>query len=156
MRDDRGGRAAPGADRFDAGERYDAAARPGEGGAGTGAPTQAHGFPSPAQDYYHGGLDLNRHLVRDRTSTFLMRVTGNAMAADGMCDGDEIVVDRALRPRHGSVVVAVLHGELTLRRWLERGEEVWLRTDDGSAVTRLSGHEDGVLWGVVTRSLHRV
>jgi len=140
----------PGADRFDA------ASRVGEGGAGTGTPTQAHGFPSPAQDYFHGGLDLNRLLVRDRTSTFLMRVSGGSMAASGIADGDEILVDRALTPKHGSVVVAVLDGELTVRRWHVTRAGVVLASDDDTRVHRLSGDTELVLWGVVTRSLHRV
>ncbi|WP_233556051.1 LexA family protein [Galactobacter caseinivorans] len=148
--DNSGGRAMPGADRFDA------ASRVGEGGAGTGQPTQAHGFPSPAQDYFHGGLDLNRLLVRDRTSTFLMRVEGQGMAADGMMDGDEVIVDRSLHPRDRSVVVAVLDGELTLRRWHERPEGIILATDDGAQVTRVGADTELVLWGVVTRSLHHV
>ena len=150
MVDAAGGRALPGADRFDA------ASRVGEGGAGTGAPTQAHGFPSPAQDYFHGGLDLNRLLVRDRASTFLMRVSGHSMAAAGIADGDEILVDRALTPRHGSVVVAVLDGELTVRRWHESAGGVVLASDDRTQVHRLREDTEQVLWGVVTRSLHRV
>ena len=148
--DNAGGRGMPGADR------YDAASRVGEGGAGTGAPTQAHGFPSPAQDYFHGGLDLNRLLVRDRASTFLMRVEGNGMAADGMCEGVEVIVDRALSPRDGSVVVAVLDGDLTLRRWHVTPRGVVLATDDRTQVTRLGEDTELVLWGVVIRSLHRV
>lgn len=148
--DSRGGRALPGADRFDA------ASRVGEGGAGTGTPEQAHGFPSPAQDYFHGGLDLNRLLVRDRASTFLMRVEGNGMAAAGISAGDEILVDRALTPQDRSVVVAILDGELTVRRWHVRPGTVVLATDDGAHVTRVGEDTDLVLWGVVTRSLHRV
>lgn len=149
-----GGRAAPGADRYDAGRRV------GEGGPGTGSPSQAMGFPSPAQDYFHGGLDLNRLLVRDRASTFIMRVRGDAMAADGMSDGDEIVVDRSLTPRDGAVVVVVLDGELTLRRWRQREHqgrtEVALVTDDARRLTRVGPDTDLTVWGVVTRSLHRV
>ena len=55
-------------------------------------PGDARGFPSPAQDYFHGGIDLNRHLIRDRTCTFVMRVSGNSMAASGISDGDELIV----------------------------------------------------------------
>lgn len=159
----RGGRAAPGVDRQDAGggaDRYGAAWQVGEGGAGTGAPTQAQGFPSPAQDYFHGGLDLNRLLVRDRASTFIMRVSGDAMAPGGMSNGDEIIVDRALTPRDRNVVVVVLDGELTLRRWYQREHEgrtqVMLATDDGTKSFRAGPETDLVVWGVVTRCLHHV
>jgi len=123
---------------------------------GTGSPSQAHGFPSPAQDYFHGGLDLNRLLVADRTSTFILRVSGNAMAADGMADGDEVIVDRSLTPKDSSVVVAEIDGELTLRRLHLRAAGALLRTDDGVHETRVPHGEPLMVWGVVTRSLHRV
>ncbi|MGD6978966.1 MULTISPECIES: LexA family protein [Citricoccus] len=143
---------------------------------------RAHGFPSPARDYLDGGIDLNRELVRDRTSTFLMRVAGNAMAASGIRDGDELVVDRAATPRHGSVVVAVLDGELVVRRLALDGVTpgpavdappavlgshvrsaagrgtVILESDDGAAPVVLpsSGPEGLRVWGVATYCLHRL
>jgi DNA polymerase V len=118
---------------------------------------RAHGFPSPARDYLDGGIDLNRELVRDRTSTFLMRVAGDAMAASGIRDGDELVVDRAATPRDGSVVVAVVDGELIVRR-LALGSagghrKVALESDDGSAPLVLQALD---LWGVATYCLHRL
>jgi DNA polymerase V len=159
---------------------------PGRGTA-SGAPAagqapRAHGFPSPARDYLDGGIDLNRELVRDRTSTFLMRVSGNAMAASGIHDGDELVVDRAASPRHGSVVVAVLEGELVVRRLVLDGlvpgrteaapvpgagsgarptagpRTVALESDDGAApvVLPASGPEGLQVWGVATYCLHRL
>ena len=76
----------------------------------------AAGFPSPAQDYFDGSLDLNDHLIRDKTSTFIVRVSGESMTGAGISDGDELVVDRSLTPTHGSVVIAILDGELTVKR----------------------------------------
>ncbi|WP_417234941.1 LexA family protein [Arthrobacter sp.] len=118
---------------------------------------QASGFPSPARDYFHGGIDLNRHLIRDRTSTFIMRVSGNSMAASGICDGDEVIVDRSLEPRDGKVVIAVHNGELLIRRLTADAAGVSLRTDEpGSLSLVVAQLEDLVIWGVVTRCLHRV
>ncbi|WP_372699075.1 LexA family protein [Arthrobacter sp. JSM 101049] len=118
---------------------------------------QASGFPSPARDYFHGGIDLNRHLIRDRTSTFIMRVSGNLMAASGICEGDEVIVDRSVEPRDGKVVIAVLDGELVIRRLAADASGVSLQTDEPSsrplAVPQL---EDLKIWGVVTRCLHHV
>ena len=123
---------------------------------GGGRPLEAIGFPSPARDYYHGGIDLNRHLIRDRTSTFIMRVAGNSMAASGIADGDELIVDRSLAPRDGSVVVAVLDGELAVRRLRTGPRGVALATDDGGAPTEVGELADLTVWGVVTRCLHHV
>ena len=119
-------------------------------------PGDARGFPSPAQDYFHGGIDLNRHLIRDRTCTFIMRVSGNSMAASGISDGDELIVDRSLPPRDGSVVVAVVNGELIVRRLHLSGGHVSLQTDDGGVPTEVPELADLSIWGVVTRCLHHV
>lgn len=121
-----------------------------------GVPEDARGFPSPAQDYFHGGIDLNRHLIRDRTCTFIMRVSGNSMATSGISDGDELIVDRSLAPRDGSVVVAVVNGELTIRRLHLSGDHVKLQTDDGGTPTEVPELADLSIWGVVTRCLHHV
>jgi len=130
-------------------------------GAGGPARNEARGFPSPAQDYFHGGIDLNRHLIRDRTCTFLMRVEGNAMAAAGIADGDEILVDRSLTPRDGSVVVAVHDGELTVRRLRFTTRGVALVAEGGAfqadePAVEVAELAELAVWGVVTRCLHHV
>ena len=122
-------------------------------------PADPSGFPSPARDYFHGGIDLNRHLIRDRTCTFIMRVSGDSMAAAGISDGDEIIVDRSLPPKDGAVVIAVLDGELAVRRLQLSGDSVALCAEPTSgfaAPTVLAELSELVVWGVVTRCLHHV
>lgn len=115
------------------------------------------GFASPARDYFNGGIDLNRHLISDRTSTFLMRVSGNSMANTGIADGDELVVDRSLPPRDGCMVVAVVDGELLVRRFLKHDGGPALCTEPSPpAVGRVETPAELTVWGVVTRSLHHV
>ncbi len=115
------------------------------------------GFPSPAQDYFDGRVDLNTHLIKDVNSTFIVRVAGDSMKNAGISDGDEVIVDRALTPRDGDVVVAVLDGELTLKRLFIRSERVLLKAENPRfsdiAVDTLS---ELTIWGVVTRCLHHV
>ena len=119
--------------------------------------TDPSGFPSPAQDYFHGGIDLNKHLIRDRTCTFIMRVAGDSMAGAGIADGDEVIVDRSLTPRGGSVVVAVVEGELVIRRFLQRDAGAALATEPAPPVAGQVGMPvEMTLWGVVTRCLHHV
>ena len=115
------------------------------------------GFPSPAQGYYDGPVDLNRHLMRDPSATFLVRVSGESMVGAGIFDGDELVVDRSLDPVDGSVVVAVVNGELTVKR-LRRGPGGTSLHPENPAypVITVAEHDDLVVWGVVTRCLHRV
>lgn len=117
------------------------------------------GFPSPAQDYFDGSLDLNEHLIKDRTSTFIVRVSGDSMTGAGISDGDELVVDRSITPAHGHVIVAVLDGELTVKRLEldERSGRVLLRAENPAyAPIRVRELSELQVWGVVTVCLHRV
>lgn len=90
-----------------------------------------------------------------------MRVSGDSMAGAGIADGDEIIVDRALTPRDGSVVVAVVDGELLIRRLVKHDGETSLATQPTYApspalVEMLSFSGEVSVWGVVTRCLHHV
>src|SRR5215831_7665344 len=78
------------------------------------------GYPSPADDYLEGPLDLNEHLITHPTATFFVRVAGESMREAGIHSGDVLVVDRALTPRNGSIVIAVVNGELTVKRLAKR------------------------------------
>lgn len=115
------------------------------------------GFPSPAQDYYDGPIDLNQHLIKDPTSTFIVRVAGDSVQNAGISSGDEVIVDRSLTPRDGNVVIAVLDGELTIKRLRLTGTGVILRADNPAySDIRVEALSDLTIWGVVARSLHRV
>ena len=70
----------------------------------------AAGYPSPADDYLDGSLDLNQHLIKHPTATFFVRVAGESMREAGIHSGDVLIVDRSLTPSDGSVVIAVVNG----------------------------------------------
>jgi DNA polymerase V len=74
------------------------------------------GFPSPAQDYVEKTLDLNEQLITHPAATYFVRVQGDSMIGAGIEDGDLLIVDRALEPKHGDIVVAGFFGELTVKR----------------------------------------
>ena len=73
-------------------------------------------FPSPADDYIEGKLDLNKHLIQHPAATFFVRVTGDSMIDAGIHPGDILIVDRALETEDKNVVIAVVHGELLVKR----------------------------------------
>jgi DNA polymerase V len=75
----------------------------------------AAGFPFPAEDYVDRNLDLHEHLVRNRATTFFLCAAGNAMLGASIHDGDLLVVDRSVEARNGSVVIAAVKGELTVK-----------------------------------------
>lgn len=117
----------------------------------------AAGFPSPAQDYFDGRIDLNAHLIKDITSTFVVRVTGDSMERAGISDGDELIVNRALEPRDGSVVIAVLDGELTVKRLCLTATGVVLQAENPKYPDiRVPALSELTIWGVATRCLHHV
>lgn len=108
------------------------------------------GFPSPAADYIQSGLDFNDYLVQHRAATFVFDVSGYSMLGAGICDGDKIVVDRSVSPRHGHIVVAVIDGQHTVKRlWLHEGK-VELRPDNPDyPVIEITEGEDLMIFGVV-------
>lgn len=116
------------------------------------------GFPSPAQDYQATAIDLNDILIRDRAATYLLRVTGSSMIDAGIADGDEILVDRSLTPSEGSIVVAAIDGEFTIKRFhIDRAGQGWLMPENiAYPPIPIPPESDFLIFGVVTRCLHRV
>ncbi len=113
------------------------------------------GFPSPADDDVEGRLDLNQHLIRHPAATFFVRVSGESMLGAGIHPGDLLVVDRALEPAHGKVVIAVVNGELTVKRLcIREGQVRLLAENERYAPIVLSGDMDLQIWGVVTNVIH--
>ena len=76
----------------------------------------ATGFGAAADDYAERGIDLNEQLIRNKPATFFMRVRGDAMIDAGIHDGDIVIVDRSLKAVSGKVVIAILNGEMLIRR----------------------------------------
>lgn len=74
------------------------------------------GFPSPADDYIERTLDLNELCIQHPSATFFLRVQGESMIDAGILPDDVLVVDRSLQARCGDIVVAALHGELTVKQ----------------------------------------
>ena len=72
------------------------------------------GFPSPATDYIEEDIDLNMHLIKNVPATFIIRVQGKSMVDVGINDGDLLVVDKSLKPKNFSTVIAVSYTHLTL------------------------------------------
>jgi DNA polymerase V len=117
----------------------------------------AAGFPSPAQDYFDGRIDLNAYLIKDVTSTFIVRVAGHSMEQAGISDGDELIVNRALEPKDGSVVIAVLDGELTIKRLRITPNGVVLQAENPLFPDiRVPALSELTIWGVATRCLHHI
>ena len=113
------------------------------------------GFPSPAEDYIEGRLDLNRHLIKHPAATFFVRVAGDSMIGSGIHPGDILVVDRAVEPLDNSVIIAVLDGELTVKRISQRGQRLYLVPDNCRyQPLEILEEMEFEVWGVVTAVIH--
>ena len=114
------------------------------------------GFPSPADDYVERRLSLDEHLIQHRESTFFMRVSGESMRDLGIFDGDLLVVDRATPAANGSVVVAVVDGEFTVKQLRHTPKGKVLGSAHPSYPDIQVGHEQELhIWGVVTWNVHK-
>ncbi|MHA4808283.1 LexA family protein [Flavitalea flava] len=116
----------------------------------------ATGFGAAADDYMERGIDLNEQLIRNKPATFFMRVSGDAMTGAGIFNGDVVIVDRSLKAANGKVIIAILNGEMLIRRFEKTFSRIRLlpETDKLSPIDiDLSGAEFSV-WGVVTYVIH--
>ena len=109
-------------------------------------------FGSPASESGVTRLDLNDIFIRNPQATFLMRVAGDALRDIGIDTGDLVLVDRAITPAHGHVVIAVVDDEFVCRQLSRQGEGVRLQATQGDTPDIVAGEgRELQLWGVVTR-----
>lgn len=114
------------------------------------------GFPSPADDYLEMELDLVEHIVHHPSATFYVKAKGDSMRDYGIYNGDLLVVDRSLEPRHGSIIIAAVDGELTVKRFELIGSRPYLVAGNPEyPPIPLTGRECHV-WGVVTHNVHQL
>ena len=115
----------------------------------------AAGFPSPAEDYMEGKLDLNKHLIKHPAATFFVRVTGDSMIDAGIHPGDILIVDRALEPADKKVVIAVIEGELTVKRIrMTEGKIFLVPENEKYPPMKIEAETNFEIWGVVTTVIH--
>ncbi|MGM9845674.1 MAG: LexA family protein [Muribaculaceae bacterium] len=112
------------------------------------------GFPSPAQDYITQTIDLNREIVRHPMATFFARVRGESMRDEGINDGDLLVIDRALDPGDGDLVVCCLDNEFTLKRIKIEPGRIWLvAANESYDPILVTEDQEFSVWGVVTYTI---
>jgi len=115
----------------------------------------AAGFPSPADDYLEGTLDLNEHLIAHPAATFFVRASGYSMINAGIHPGDILVVDRSLEAKHNKVVIVALNNELTVKRLYKKDKIIRLMPEnDDYPVIDIPEDDNLHIWGVVTNVIH--
>ena len=115
------------------------------------------GFPSAASDHIEGLFDLNRLLLRHPDATYLLRVRGESMAGAEIHAGDLLAVDKHLEADHNHIVVAVVHGECTVKRLVRAGTTWWLKPENPAYQPyEITDTDELRIWGVVTHVVHEL
>jgi DNA polymerase V len=117
----------------------------------------ATGFGAAADDYAERGIDLNEQLIRNKPATFFFRMKGDAMMDAGIFDGDVLIVDRSVKPSNGKVIIAILNGELLVRRFHKNFTSAFLMAgNERYKSINLAEFSDFAVWGVVVYSIHEL
>jgi DNA polymerase V len=110
----------------------------------------ATGFGAAADDYAERGIDLNEQLIRNKPASFFMKVSGNSMINAGIFDGDIVIVDRSVKPSNNKIVIAVIDGEMLIRRYEKTINKLRLVPETPKlSPIEVSEFSDCVIWGVV-------
>lgn len=116
----------------------------------------ANGFGAAADDYMERGIDLNEQLILNKPATFFLRMNSEAMIEDGIFSGDILIVDRSVKAASGKLIVAILDGELLVRRLQKNYNNVVLIAANKKMgnITLTEFDDRGNVWGVVTCVIH--
>lgn len=115
------------------------------------------GFPSPTDDHSEGKMDLNKHLINSPETTFFVRVSGDSMIDAHIQDGDLLIVDKSITPKHNMIVLAVVHAEITVKRLIIDQNHIALKPENSAyPIIEIPTPEDLVIWGVVTNVIHKI
>lgn len=114
------------------------------------------GFPSPADDFIEQYLDLNEFLIRSKSSTFFIRVSGDSMINAGIHEDDILIIDKSLNPKNNDVILAILNGEFTVKRYVKKNNQVVLMPENKRYAPKfINSYDEFEVWGVVTNVIHK-
>ncbi|MGL2963378.1 LexA family protein [Flavobacterium sp. RSB2_4_14] len=112
------------------------------------------GFPSPADDFIELSIDLNKHIIKHKDTTFFAKVKGHSMKNVGIFDGDLLVIDKSLEPQDGRIAICQIDGEFTIKRIKKEENVIWLiaENEDYKPI-KVTPENDFVIWGIVINSI---
>lgn len=114
------------------------------------------GFPSPADDFIELSIDLNKHLIKHKDTTFFATVKGHSMKNAGIYDGDLLIIDKSLEPQNDKIAICQIDGEFTVKRIKIERNVVWLIAENEEfAPIKVTRDNELIIWGIVTASIKR-
>ena len=123
---------------------------------GTGLSFISAGFPSAAEDFIELSISLDKHLIQNPAATFMAYANGNSMLYAGIHHGDILIIDRSLNARDGDIIIAVLHGEFTVKQ-LSMIDDTFFLTPQNPQYSpiKVSAEMEFEVWGIVTYSIRK-
>ncbi len=114
------------------------------------------GFPSPADDFIEMSIDLNKHLIKHKDTTFFATVKGHSMKNAGIYDGDLLIIDKSLEPQNDKIAICQIDGEFTVKRIKIEQNVVWLiaENEDFEPI-KVTPDNELIIWGMVTASIKK-
>jgi DNA polymerase V len=117
----------------------------------------AAGYPASADEHIETYVDLQDHLIKNVSASFLVRVSGQSMIDAGIFENDLLVVDRSMRPVHGKIVIAAIDGQFTVKRLYQRNNQLFLMPENKKFKTiKITPENEMLIFGVVTHVIHAV
>jgi DNA polymerase V len=116
------------------------------------------GSPSHVgEENYPDTISIHNFLVEHPEDTFLIRANGESMINAGIFSGDLLIVDRKAQPKDGSIVIASVNGEFTVKRLsFKNGKSFLLPENPMFKPININEHDDVVVFGVVRHSIHQI
>jgi DNA polymerase V len=102
------------------------------------------------------GIDLNEELIRNPAATFLVRVKGESMRDAGIHAGDVLIVDKSLTPTDRKIVVAMIDGNFTVKRFRKTNGRIFLEAANSSfEPIEVTEGQELTIFGVVSYIIHQ-
>jgi DNA polymerase V len=115
------------------------------------------GFLSPADDFIDKQLDLNEYLVKNPAATFFVKVSGDSMIDAGIFTDDILIIDRSIEPDDKKIIIAIVDGEFTVKRFCKKGSQIYLIPENKNyKPIKITQDMDFQVWGVVTNVIHKL
>ena len=112
------------------------------------------GFPSPANDFSEDSIDLNKYLIKNPSTTFLMRAKGFSLKNIGIDDGDLLIIDKSIEPKNGLKTACVIDGEFTLKKLMVKSKELCLMPENEDfKPIKVTEYNNFKIWGTLTFSI---
>jgi repressor LexA len=119
----------------------------------------------PFFGFIAAGLPLDVHPSDDaitvpteltgRGENYVLKVKGESMIEDGIHDGDFVIINRRERAENGEMVVALLNGEVTLKRFYAEGDRVRLQPANSMMSPIFARRDSVAVQGVVVGLMRR-